>query len=302
MSLLYLFIFIFVPVYLVLTTKEKLFKPNLSLLIAVIVTSSSLIMYDNFLSGGSWERMNQKQSLETFLDGNLQTRSDLRGDIRELFTLLIEKPDIEAGELYILARKLKNANEYILAEDVYEEIYDRYGDELDGDIIAEYAQVLFISKGRKFNDSVYVLLKEALLKSPNNPSALTLQGLAELENKNPKFDVKMKESWFIRYNKGGTVMPHDHGNCSMSCVYYVQIGDDADLNNGSTYFLRPYGRGSSHNDFGGLRYINGGASLFKAEEGKLLVWPSFIMHGSKPYLGKKNRIIMSANIDVDIAK
>jgi len=191
MSLLYLFIFIFVPVYLVLTIKEKLFKPNLSLLIAFIVTSSTLIVYDIFLSGGSWERMNQKQSLETFLDGDLQTRSDLRGDIRELFTLLIEKPDIEAGELYILARKLKNANEYILAEDVYEEIYDRYGDELDGDIIAEYAQVLFISKGRKFNDSVYVLLKEALLKSPNNPSALTLQGLAELENKNPRLTIEL---------------------------------------------------------------------------------------------------------------
>ena len=191
MSLLYLFIFIFVPVYLVLTTKEKLFKPNLSLLIAFIVTSSSLIVYDIFLSEGSWERMNQKQSLETFLDGDLQTRSDLRGDIRELFTLLIEKPDIEAGELYILARKLKNANEYILAEDVYEEIYDRYGDELDGDILAEYAQVLFISKGRKFNDSVHVLLKEALLKSPNNPSALTLQGLAELENKNPRLTIEL---------------------------------------------------------------------------------------------------------------
>ena len=191
MSLLYLFIFIFVPVYLALTIKEKLFKPNVSLLIAFIVTSSSIIVYDIFLSGGSWERMNQKQSLETFLDGDLQTRSDLRGDIRELFTLLIEKPDIEAGELYILARQLKNANEYILAEDVYEEIYDRYGDELDGDIIAEYAQVLFISKGRKFNDYVYVLLKEALLKSPNNPSALTLQGLAELENKNPRLTIEL---------------------------------------------------------------------------------------------------------------
>ncbi len=124
--------------------------------------------------------------------------------------------------------------------------------------------------------------------------------LDKLENKNPKFDVQIKESWFIRYNKGGTVMPHDHGNCSMSCVYYVQIGDDADLNNGSTYFIRPYGRGSSHKDFGGLRYINGGASLFKAEEGKLLVWPSFIMHGSKPYLGDKNRIIISANADINI--
>ena len=124
--------------------------------------------------------------------------------------------------------------------------------------------------------------------------------LDKLENKNPKFEVKIKESWFIKYNNGGAVMPHDHGNCSMSCVYYVQVGENADLNNGSTYFLRPYNRGSSHKDLGGLRYVNGGASLFKAEEGKLLVWPSFIMHGSKPYNGDKNRIIISANADVNI--
>ena len=85
----------------------------------------------------------------------------------------------------------------------------------------------------------------------------------------------------------------------MSCVYYVQIGDDSDLNNGSTYFLRPFNRGFSHKDFAGLRY-NKSSTHFKAEEGKLLIWPSFIMHGSKPYLGKKDRIIISANADIDI--
>ena len=124
--------------------------------------------------------------------------------------------------------------------------------------------------------------------------------LDKMENKNLKFDIKIKDSWFIRYNKGGAVMPHDHGNCSMSCVYYVQVGEDANLDNGSTYFLRPYIRGSTHNDFGGTRYNEGGASLFKAEEGKLVIWPSFLMHGSKPYLGDKDRIIISANADVNI--
>ena len=124
--------------------------------------------------------------------------------------------------------------------------------------------------------------------------------LDKIENKNPKFDVKIKDSWFIRYNKGGSVMPHDHGKCSMSCVYYVQVGEDANLNNGSTYFLRPYNRGSSHRDFAGERY-NKGLHYFKAEEGKLLIWPSFLVHGSKPYQGEKNRIVISANADVDLA-
>ena len=91
-----------------------------------------------------------------------------------------------------------------------------------------------------------------------------------------------------------------------SSIYGVEAatgytaGKDANLNNGSTYFLRPYNRGSTHDDFGGTRYNEGGASLFKAEEGKLLIWPSFLMHGSKPYLGDKDRIIISANADVNI--
>ncbi|MBD1132913.1 hypothetical protein IDH16_02115 [Pelagibacterales bacterium SAG-MED45] len=138
-------------------------------------------------------------------------------------------------------------------------------------------------------------------------SKINKEELDKAENKNPKLTVKFNNSWFIRYNKGGVVVPHDHGGGSMSCVYYVQIGDEPDVNdinnshNGSTYFMRPYGRGTSHQDFGGIRY-NKGASFFKAEEGKMLIWPSFIMHGSKPYLGKENRIVVSANIDVDIAK
>ena len=124
--------------------------------------------------------------------------------------------------------------------------------------------------------------------------------LIKMENKNPKFDVQFKNSWFIRYNNGGSVLPHDHGKCTMSCVYYVQSGSDADLNNGSTYFIRPYNRGSTHDDFGGIGYRKSGINFFSPEEGKLLVWPSFLVHGSKPYLGQKNRIIISANVDVNI--
>ena len=125
--------------------------------------------------------------------------------------------------------------------------------------------------------------------------------LDKIENKEIKLNVKIKNSWFIKYNKGGMVTPHDHGGCSLSCVYYVQVGKDADIKNGSTFFLRPFNRGSTHEDFAGIRY-NQAEQLFKAEEGKLLIWPSFMLHGSKPYTGEKNRIIISANADVDINK
>ena len=191
MSYLYLFIFLFFAVYLVLASKENFFKPNVNILTSVLIALFSVFIYKNLLSEGSLQQVYQKQSLEIFLTGDPERKESNRQDVVGLVEQLIRKKDAEAGELYILARKLKNVNEYILSEDIYEEIYRRFGDDLDGDVIAEYAQVLFISKGRKLDDSIYVLLKEALKKSPNNPSALTLLGLAELENNNPSLTLEL---------------------------------------------------------------------------------------------------------------
>ena len=191
MSYMYLFIFLFITVYLGLASKENFFKPNLNIMTSVFVALSSLFIYKNLLSEGSLQEVYQKQSLEIFLEGDPERKESQRQNVKDLVEQLVQKKDAEAGELYILARKLKNVNEYSLSEDIYEEIYARFGDDLDGDVIAEYAQVIFISKGRKLDDSIYNLLKEALKKNPNNPSALTLLGLAELENNNSSLTIEL---------------------------------------------------------------------------------------------------------------
>ena len=43
----------------------------------------------------------------------------------------------------------------------YKAIYDRYKEDLDGNIIAEYAQTLFLSQGREFNNDISDVLKVA---------------------------------------------------------------------------------------------------------------------------------------------
>ena len=86
--------------------------------------------------------------------------------------------------------------------------------------------------------------------------------------------------------------------CSWCCVYYVQIGKDVDQGHGATYFEKTYPP-RNINDFGSL-FNKGGAVSVKPEEGKLVVWPNFIMHGSHAYTGKKNRIIVSANLTVSL--
>ena len=123
--------------------------------------------------------------------------------------------------------------------------------------------------------------------------------IENLKSENPKFNVNVKESWFIRYNKEGLVFPHTHGG-SWNCVYYVKIGEDAGIKNGSTFFLRPYS-GGTKDDFGS-KYLTKDTAVFEPQEGKLLIWPNFIYHGSHPYKGEENKIIVSANLTVDLTK
>ena len=118
----------------------------------------------------------------------------------------------------------------------------------------------------------------------------------EQDKVKPNFNVNIQSSWFIIYEKGGFVLPHHHGNCSWCCVYYLQCDKNITADNGSTYIMRPY-LSQTSKDFGGK--VHGeGAKYFKPEEGKMLVWPNFLYHGSTPYYGNNKRIIVSANSQI----
>ena len=180
----YLFLILFLSFYLVLADKKDYFRFNRNIATSLIAAALSLTLYDKFLSKGSFDLVNQKLALEIFLKGNTESKEKVREDVEDLVTNLVAKEDAQAGELYILARQLKDVNEFSLSREVYEEIYGRFQKELDGNVIAEFAQVLFLSNEKKFDERLKTVLDEALLKNPNNPSALTLKGLFELENNN----------------------------------------------------------------------------------------------------------------------
>lgn len=180
----YLFLILFLSFYLVLADKKDYLRFNRNIATSLIAAVLSLTLYDKFLSKGSFDLVNQKLALEIFLKGNPESKEKVREDVEDLVTNLVAKEDAQAGELYILARQLKDVNEFSLSREVYEEIYGRFQKELDGNVIAEFAQVLFLSNERKFDERLKILLDEALIKNPNNPSALTLKGLFELENNN----------------------------------------------------------------------------------------------------------------------
>jgi len=187
----YLFLILFLSFYLVLADKKDYLRFNRNIATSLIAAALSLTLYDKFLSKGSFDLVNQELALEIFLKGNTESKEKVREDVEDLVTNLVAKEDAQAGELYILARQLKDVNEFSLSREVYEEIYGRFQKELDGNVIAEFAQVLFLSNEKKFDERLKTVLDEALLKNPNNPSALTLKGLFELENNNISLTIDL---------------------------------------------------------------------------------------------------------------
>lgn len=112
-----------------------------------------------------------------------------------------------------------------------------------------------------------------------------------------KFNISINSSWFIRYKKQGAVLPHSHGNCSWCCVYYVQVKEPENSKSGNTYFLKPFL--TTHSKDFGAKFSSMESVDYKPEEGSMLIWPSYITHGSIPSEGLKDRIIVSANAKIE---
>ena len=86
------------------------------------------------------------------------------------------------------------------------------------------------AEGNKHFRKLLTFISNAILAMSNEANKNEIQNL-----KKPMFQVTIKDSWFIKYEKGGFVIPHSHPSCSWCCVYYVQLGKDADEYNGGTY-------------------------------------------------------------------
>ena len=173
-------------------------------------------------------------------------------------------------------------------------------------------------EGRKANEnrdlyeSQYDILKEHSARDANvraladflGHSFVEVAGAANLgawkrDGVDPEsLQINITASWFINYLSQGNVDPHLHGNCSWSCVYYLQMGELSEPKDGATFFICPLNKSDS-NDFG-ASYAREASRFFSAVEGHALFFPSSLVHGSFPYSGDQSRIIFSANARVDI--
>lgn len=113
--------------------------------------------------------------------------------------------------------------------------------------------------------------------------------------------------WFQIQNGATFHDVHTHGNCSWSGVYYVQIDPaeqraqhpDFGVLNGATRFYSPMFPllGGAHIDMGNA-FLQQATLDVSPQEGELMLFPSFLPHKAMPYVGEKDRIIVSFNAQI----
>lgn len=113
--------------------------------------------------------------------------------------------------------------------------------------------------------------------------------------------------WFQIQNGAAFHDVHTHGNCSWSGVYYVQIDPVAERQrepqwgalNGATRFYSPLFPllGGAYMDMGNAFMQNATLDV-TPQEGELVLFPAFLPHKALPYVGTKDRIVVSFNAQI----
>jgi uncharacterized protein (TIGR02466 family) len=102
------------------------------------------------------------------------------------------------------------------------------------------------------------------------------------------------EAWANVNTRGDTNVPHIHGGCPWSGVYYVAC-DTGPAAGGGLVFADPRTAAlmvvHPYNPFKGANHIT-----LTPEPGVMVVFPSFLYHGVQPYLGDSPRISIAFNL------
>jgi hypothetical protein len=89
-------------------------------------------------------------------------------------------------------------------------------------------------------------------------------------------DIAKTNIWFQQYKKNDYHDWHVHSDCLFSCVYYL----DLDYNNSQTSFK-----------------INNKEFNYNVKEGEILLFPSIVMHCSKPNKTDKIKTVIAFNLN-----
>lgn len=95
-----------------------------------------------------------------------------------------------------------------------------------------------------------------------------------------------RTSWAVRYAQNERTLCHDHGIADLSIAYYLQLP----ARSAGIYFEDPT---AQHTRL--LTHQRGNQFMIEPEQGDIVVFPSWLKHGSMPNPSEEYRIVISAN-------
>ena len=121
------------------------------------------------------------------------------------------------------------------------------------------------------------------------------QTVNTVNGRQDKLDVFINESWYHITTTNGSHDLHNHPNCSWCGIYYVDAGDEG---SGDTVFMNPLT--STFTD-AGTKYLERMTHMYiKPQQGKLILFPSYLAHYQALYTGSKDRIVVAFNATLQI--
>jgi uncharacterized protein (TIGR02466 family) len=108
------------------------------------------------------------------------------------------------------------------------------------------------------------------------------------------------DAWFHVTRRGGFFGLHNHPNASWSGVYCVDPGrhDAGQPESGALTFVNPMTASAMFLDAANARIqapFNGALRSVHFEPGQLVLFPSYVLHDVKPFLGEGERITIAFN-------
>ena len=120
------------------------------------------------------------------------------------------------------------------------------------------------------------------------------QTVNHIQREKMGYGVNFNESWYHITKTNGMHEPHIHPSCSWCGIFYIQSGDK---DSGHTVFENPIV--STYIDRGNL-YLNNMSTLrIIPEDGKLVLFPSYLSHYQALYKGTEDRIVVAFNASIN---
>ena len=110
----------------------------------------------------------------------------------------------------------------------------------------------------------------------------------------------LRESWTHITNNNGYHDAHKHLNTSWGGIYYVDVGECGEVvdedgisrMNGTNRFYSPIQYFTLDPS---MQYLRHDAADISPEDGVLVIFPAYLLHSATPYIGKKDRVVVSFN-------